>query len=122
MSISDRWGAMAMVWGSSCGVSSGGCRYLPGGCCFLLDVTVAPTPSPAERCLTACLLIQRPGGVKSRLTTICCGWPLPETRDAVSLQHCSYVLVNHLRAPFLLVTGRSRLLARQACPGTPDRR
>ena len=93
---------------------------LAWGCCFLPDVAVGPTPSPAERCLTACLPIQRPGGVKSRLTTTCCGWPLPETRDAVSLQHCSYVLVNHLRAPFLLVTGRSRLFsARKPAGGAP---
>ncbi len=55
-----------------------------------------------------------PGGGQSRLTTTYSGWPLPETRDAVSLQHCSYVLVNQMPAPFMQVTGRSRLFAREA--------
>ena len=53
-----------------------------------------------------------PGG-RSRLTTTYSGWLSPETRDAVSLQHCSYAFVNQIHASSMQVTGRSRLFARK---------
>ena len=89
-----------MVLGSSCGVVLGVSLLLRSlrcaACLPVAAVDAAPqssgavchglSPDPAPR-----------RGLR-RLTTTCCGWPLPETRDAVSLQHCSYALVNQLAA------------------------
>ncbi len=112
MPISDRWGAMAMVLGSSCVVRVGSGSL--GG--SLLNVCLgcsgAARPAMRRRHPTsvsggsrALSSIRRPEEGLTRLTTICSGRPSPETRDAVSLHHCSYALVNQIPAPSVQVTG-----------------
>src|SRR5580700_4243727 len=115
MPISDRWGAMAMVLTSSWWLDAGAC-LVPA----LLPWTAVssarrPTHSSGAVSQDACASGLPPvpphlasEGDQTRLTTIYSGRPLPETRDAVSLQHCSYALVNQCRLASPQVTDCSR--------------
>ena len=103
----DGHGAGVLLVGSW----SWGLLLCPARACSVGAVT--PTPHSSGAVSHGACSDPAPGRGPSRLTTTYSGWPSPETRDAVSLQHCSYALVNQIartiragHGPFAIVCAR----------------